>query len=239
MNDVKIVTKKLEADTLIRIVIDMSGSMNRCREQTIHGFNEYMDSYRNKTEAEIGKVLVTVLTFNSIGWGTAGADTTTMICENVPLAEVPRLSMDNFIPNGGTPLYDTLQPDIHKAREDQQICGKNTNVLYNIFTDGEDTTSQLHGKEDVAALLKYSSDWLWTVTYFGADQDAWSVSAGLGIAAGNTMNYSVDSIEEGAFTKAADATAFYMSNSTMMKSRGIAEGYTTSNLFDDSGVEQV
>jgi hypothetical protein len=76
----------------IAIILDRSGSMSSVRESTVAGFNEFIRSQR----ALPGDVTVKLVQF----------DDQYEVVFDKPLADVPELTQDLFVPRGMTALFD-------------------------------------------------------------------------------------------------------------------------------------
>ena len=190
-------------DTLVVLLLDQSGSMLPIKEQTISGVNEYISSI-----ATMGKnVKFTQVNFNS--------DEITTVYDNLPTGEVPNLTSDKYNPSAATPLYDAIGKTI--VRIDSTIKTyrdkhkKLPHVLFVIMTDGLENDSKEFIKSSISNLIKSRTERGWTFVYLGANQDAWSVGGGIGIA--NNMTYDIHKIKE-TFGKLASSTGAYVSNSS-------------------------
>lgn len=166
--------KKKEAATVLVVVADESGSMYTQTDQVINGFNEYIEELRKNEQ----NVLVTLVKFNT---------RTDVVFENTPIVDVPRLDRNSYVPSGGTALYDGVANAINAGEKNLDKDGK---AILVIFTDGGENSSVENSQEQVfKKITTKQNDGNWTIVFLGADQDAWAVSRGLGIAAGNTMSY--------------------------------------------------
>lgn len=66
------------------------------------------------------------------------------IFDDVPVAEIGTVDMEQYVPDGGTPLYDAMGTAL--ARLETQ-CGKDDMVLVTIITDGmENSSHEFSGK---------------------------------------------------------------------------------------------
>jgi len=63
-----------------------------------------------------------------------------------------------------------------------------------IITDGEENSSHTYTWDQVKKSVEHQNKvYNWQFTYIGANQDAWSVSANLGIAADASLTYAANS----------------------------------------------
>ena len=227
MKDFKIANSK-PTDTIVGVVIDMSGSMSGIAQQTRDGYNEYIDSL--KADSKLGKVFVTLTVFDS-DW--QGKPNINVVYNANALKNVPKLTENVYAPCGRTPLYDAVGATIRRTEEDLRSYKGNPNVLLVIITDGYENDSKEFTSEQIIKMVRGKESEGWTAVYLGANQDAWAAGQALGIQQGNTLNYAADNIRTGAFEKVAASTSVH---------RGIAcstdGSYTTSSFFADAGITE-
>lgn len=167
--------------TEIVIVLDRSGSMDIIRDDIIGGFNAFVEEQRKIP----GEAYVTLAQFDTGGYD--------VMFERKPLASVPRLTRETFVPRAGTPLLDAIGRTVtqqgarfDRARADE----KPEKVVLAIITDGLENSSVMFTKADVMALLKrQQEEWNWSVTYIGANQDAIQEGAAIGIARAQSLTF--------------------------------------------------
>lgn len=179
-------TKKQKI-TLVNFILDETGSMESCREETISGFNEYVSTLK-KAETSFQMSLTK---FNSAK--------TEIVFEAQDIQKVPELSRDTYVPADLTPLYDAV--GITVSRINSFIAQKKTskkaipNIICVIMTDGEENASKEYTREQVFDLVKEHEKEGWTFLFLGANQDAWASGSQIGLAQGNTLSYNtVDTI---------------------------------------------
>lgn len=230
MTDFK-VTKEIDADTLIRVVLDRSGSMGgKVRHDTIGGYNEYLAELKAKNP---GRTLFSLYQFDSSG-------TTNLECsvDSVDLNEVPELTLETYQPRGGTPLYDAVGQVIMQTEEEIKASTNKPNVLLVIITDGENTDFQGYQANDVKGMIKrVEESKTWTVAYLGANQDAWAVGQTMGLAQGNTMNYTTESMSK-TMKSMATASAAYATASFRSKLADPQGSYVTRSFYGDAGLDE-
>lgn len=186
--------KKSKANTglIVHVVLDRSGSMELVRDDTIGGFNAYVDQLRASTPDA-------TLSLTQFG----GSDTR-LVIDNAPIAEVAKLTHSTYVPRGGTPLYDAIGHVI--AALDEKVGDAKAIV---ILTDGYENMSKEHSKESIKKMLDDRQDNKgWLVIYLGADQDAFAEGSKFGSKFANTMTF--DKSKMGVtLGVAASATARY------------------------------
>lgn len=163
--------------TYVTFLLDETGSMMSHRDQTISAFNEYLGTLQGQE----GAIRCALTLFNS--------ESTRVVYNGVPVAQVAPLNADTYQPQATTPLYDAIMGAV-RATEEAVAERKKTEVFCVILTDGLENASREHTRDDVFATIRTKTAAGWTFVYLGADQDAWEIGQGLGIARGNTASFS-------------------------------------------------
>lgn len=165
---------KVGDKTLVVLLLDRTGSMLDVKQETIGGFNGYVDELVKKPESKD-------IRFTFVQFDTVSIDT---LHKAVPLEKVLRLSDGTYQPRAGTNLYDaigqTIQ-DVHKKAE-----GK---VLFVVLTDGQENSSSKFTYDSVRALIKEKEDKdKWTFSYIGVGPDAWKANERLSVGTQGASN---------------------------------------------------
>lgn len=148
-------------------LLDMSGSMLGMEDDTIGGYNGYLDNMKD-SDAKVTTVL-----FN---------DSHEMITNGKCIKNVKKLSRKQYIPGGLTALLDAIGDTIKYM--DEKGSDK---VLFIITTDGEENSSRRYAKEDIKRLINIHDNW--EFIYLGADIDSYSEASSIGIKSNRTSNY--------------------------------------------------
>jgi uncharacterized protein YegL len=208
--------------TLVNVVLDRSGSMQTTRDETISGYNAYLDTLRKDDKIEY---FITLIQFDS----PVGSKELTIKYVDKPLAEVPVLTKEEYIPRGLTPLYDAIGECV------RQVETKDRAVITVIITDGYENASQEFTKDAIKALISSKEkDEHWTFAFLGADVDSYAVGGGLGVGVGNTTNYA-KGMEREAYTVLARST---MMRSETARTVGVA-GASLRAMFNDSDRQEM
>lgn len=123
-----------ETYTHISVILDRTGSMEPIRDDTIGGFNTFLENQKQ----ESGEATMTLVQFDS-------EDPYEVIHHFKRLALVPRLTQKTYVPRGCTPLYDAIGRGIVdldtnlKRIDPAEQPGK---VIFVIVTDGEENASR-------------------------------------------------------------------------------------------------
>jgi hypothetical protein len=160
--------------THVSIVLDRSRSMAAIASDTIGGFNQFI-----KSQQELpGQCSLTLVQFDS-----QGIDT---IYNAVPVGSVKPLE---FLPRGGTPLYDAIGQTINatgKFLKDKPDRERPAKVVFVIITDGYENSSREFDQARVFEMIKHQREaYKWEFVFIGANQNAFEAGQGIGVAAAN------------------------------------------------------
>ena len=181
----------------ISFILDETGSMITCKDQTISGFNEYMNTLKREKKSK--NVRFTLVKFNS--------SKIDIVYDGVKISEVSELSDENYVPDNLTPLYDAIGMTITKL---EKSIGKDKALLV-IQTDGHENASREYTQKAIFDLVTKKRDGGWAFVFLGADQDAWDAGGRIGVDRGSTMSYN-SAETRGAFVTAAAAPMVYMAS---------------------------
>ena len=148
-------------------ILDRSGSMETCRDDTIGGFNSLVND-----QTPLGGTM-TLVQF----------DHEYLISyESTPINDVLPLSHETFQPRGSTALLDAIGKTLKKYTD-------KVAATVVILTDGQENASNEYTKAHVKDLIDQKTKDGWTFMYVGANQDAFAEAGSMGISAECTMNY--------------------------------------------------
>lgn len=176
--------------TDITIILDRSGSMASVAEDTIGGFNRFLDDQRKVP----GSANITLHQFDH-------EFETVMKGEDIQKAK--SLTGETFVPRGSTALLDAIGRGIGEtgSRLGSDPAQK---VVFVIITDGHENASQEYTPTKVHEMIEHQrTKYAWEFVFLGANQDAIKAATNLGVPAGNAMKYASNA----AGTKAAFASA--------------------------------
>lgn len=149
-------------------VMDRSGSMSGSEEDTIGGFNSFIQREKDKNL----NTHVTTVLFD---------DQYEVLYKRKPINEVSELTREEYWVRGCTALLDAIGKTINTL--DKEIDNK---VLFIIMTDGMENASREFSKEKIRNLI---SNHNWEFIYIGADIDSYSEASHIGIKRSHTANY--------------------------------------------------
>ncbi len=162
-------------------ILDDSGSMQSCRNQTISGYNEYL---QGQMESEV-PTFVSLYKFDGCSVNS--------LYSRVPVSTAPKLNLETYNPQGGTNLLDAIGSVILETNQKLSAIGNVANrdsVTLVILTDGEENSSREFTNENIKMMVEKAETKNWSFFFFGANIDAFSVGSSLGFWHSNTVFYS-------------------------------------------------
>lgn len=182
--------------TEIIFVIDKSGSMSNLVNDTIGGFNGFIENQKD----DVKTTLTTVLFDTS--WRT--------LYSGVDVYEVSPMTTKDYVPGGGTALLDAIGETINAVQDRHDELGEErpNNVLFVITTDGEENSSKKFTKAQIEKMIKHQTNGHgWTFMFLGANMDAVKEAASLGIKREYTVDYAWSPMGTNALYNTVNAAA--------------------------------
>lgn len=172
----------------ITVILDRSGSMESVRDDTIGGFNAFLAQQKELP----GECSLTMYQFESGYYNTPMID---MVIDHKPIAEVPPLTRNTFVPGGGTPLFDAIGQacDGTITRLGKRATKAITPIVV-IITDGQENTSRKFTRADIKAKISELTEAGWQFVYIGANQDAFAEGGSLGVNRQSTITWTNNDI---------------------------------------------
>ena len=149
-------------------LIDRSGSMHGSEEDTIGGFNSFIQKERKK---ELNTRVTTIL-FD---------DQYEVLYERKSIEDVSDLTEDEYYVRGCTALLDAIGKTITTLNH--KIENK---ALFVIMTDGMENASVEYSKSQISNMIKNHA---WEFIFIGADIDSYSEAGKIGIRKSRTAHY--------------------------------------------------
>ncbi len=184
-NNLKKKEMKKRTSTDIIIVLDRSGSMQSIKEQTISGFNEFLeDQKRHNPGAHI-----TLVQFDH---------EFEMVYEAMEIRRARELNTLTYVPRGMTALLDAIGKTIKLTRQRHKKLEKEKRpekTIFVIITDGYENSSTVFTRKDIFdKITKMGKKHDWEFVYLGANQDAIHEAAHYGIKAKKAMTFAADAV---------------------------------------------
>ena len=158
--------------TEIVAIIDESGSMGTLVQETITGFNSFI----NEQKKLPGEAHLTLCLFNY----------RCRIIENgLDVSRFEGINDSIYRPQGYTALYDAVGSAIDAVGSrlsKTEECDRPGKVIVVIVTDGHENFSKEYTKDSIKSMIdRQTNEYSWEFIYLGANQDAFAVGGGLGI----------------------------------------------------------
>jgi uncharacterized protein YegL len=164
--------------TEIIFVIDKSGSMSRLTNDTIEGFNGFVESQKDDT-----KTILTTVLFDT-SWK--------ILHDGIDVYEVNPMTTKDYMAYGGTAMLDAIGEIINRVQDRHDELGENKpdNVLFVITTDGEENSSRKFTKAQIEKMIKHQTNGHgWNFMFLGANMDAVNEAESIGIKRDWSVNY--------------------------------------------------
>ena len=146
----------------ISVVLDRTGSMESIRDDTIGGFNAFLEDQQDQT----GKATLTLVQFDT-------EDPYEVVHHFAPIGDVPKLTRKTYVPRAATPLLDALGRginDLEKSISDLPEEGRPSKVVMAVITDGHENSSQEFKKDQILKMVKDRTEQDdWQFVFLSAD----------------------------------------------------------------------
>lgn len=175
--------------THIVALLDKSGSMEVVKNDTIGGFNTFIEEQKRVP----GEATLTLVQFSS--------DCVTTYSD-VPLNHVAPLTVETYRPGGWTALNDALAKtitDVGVKLASKPENERPSKVVFLVMTDGAENKSVAyaghHGLKKLSSMVSHQKDkYSWEFVFIGANIDAFATGELYGFGAGQTIAYTSNSI---------------------------------------------
>ena len=176
-------------------VLDRSGSMESIRADAVGGFNAFLDAQR----AVPGEARLTLVLFDH---------EYALALDAVPLADVPPLTEETYVPRGTTALLDAVGRTLDAVHARRDGAGGDGAVLVCVLTDGLENASSDYTRSRVQALVQARQADGWAFQFLAANVDAFAEAGGIGIGAADAVPFVADAVGTAAAFGAVSERAF-------------------------------
>lgn len=169
--------------TELVFILDRSGSMQGLESDTIGGFNSMLEQQR-KGE---GDVLISTVLFD---------DKVEVLHDRRMLTNIENLTSEDYYVRGCTALLDAVGKSIKHISKVQKEMPKDmrpAKTMFVITTDGLENASRQFSYKEIKRMVeqKQEADH-WEFIFLGANMDAISAAADIGIRSDRASNYCCD-----------------------------------------------
>lgn len=168
--------------TELVFILDRSGSMSGLEDDTIGGFNSFIDKQKNVD----GKCLVSTVLFNS---------RSKIIYDRVSLDEISKMTRSDYVPGGSTALIDAMGDAIHHIKNVHKYIREEdvpNNTVFVIITDGQENDSHKYSSDEVKAMVNKQKEMGWEFIFLGANIDAVETAKQYGIDENRSVRFHND-----------------------------------------------
>lgn len=160
----------------IHFLLDRSGSMWDCLDDTIGGFNSFVKSQQEDTS---GHCFMSFYQFDH---------EYQIVYLNKPIREVEYLTSQTFEPRGQTALIDAIGQTISSVNA-RSVDNDNSTTIIVILTDGQENASKEFQHSKIKDMITEKEQHGWKFVFLGANQDAISTACNLGIRREGALTY--------------------------------------------------
>jgi hypothetical protein len=160
-------------------ILDRSGSMANMIDDTIGGFNAFIDAQKS-----LGGTMSLYLFDNEFD----------VVYEDMPIEKVQNLTKKTFVPRGSTALHDAVGKVITNVGKQIMTGPVDINVI--IMTDGHENASKKYTSDHIKDLIEIHTKLGWNFMYMGANQDSILEAGKMGINSDNTLDFDINTVQD-------------------------------------------
>lgn len=168
--------------TEIIFIIDKSGSMQPLTDDTIGGFNGFIENQRTID----GDAYLTTVLFST---------DRVKLHDHIDIREVPAMDKKQYVASGMTAMLDAIGETIKEVQDridNTPVEKRPENILCVITTDGQENSSHTYKKSAVQRMIEHQTKGHgWQFIFLGANMDAVEEASRIGIDMAAT--YTADS----------------------------------------------
>jgi Mg-chelatase subunit ChlD len=169
-----------EIETEIIVLVDRSGSMHSIVDDAVGGFNRFLADQKEIP----GKAFLTLVRFDS---------EYEVVCESTPIMKMKDITAETIKPRWSTALWDAIGQTLVDAIPRFTKKSKVPKVIVVILTDGHENASQRFGADSVKDLIVKCKKYGWKFLFLGANIDAFTTGASMGLSANQSVQYEASS----------------------------------------------
>lgn len=171
--------------TEIIFLVDKSGSMYKLKDDTIGGYNSFI----NDQKKDDGETFLTTVLFDTNFF---------TLHDHVNVHDAEPLTDNNYQPHGCTALLDAIGYTIDRVGERLASTPEDerpAHVIFVITTDGYENSSEHYSRERVKTMIQHQeTKYSWNFLFIGAGIDAYTEADSIGIGGACAMAVTTDSL---------------------------------------------
>ena len=170
------------------VILDRSGSMTPLREVAVQGYNETLEVIRNaQKQYDLEQQnLITLALFNTEVTNVFDCDT---------IQNVPNLLWDNYVPYGGTAMWDAIGISLTDLKTKLDSL-ENATAVVTIISDGEENSSYRYNCQQVASLIDELKNQGVMFVFMGTNQNVQQTAEALHIDEYKSFPYTVEGMKD-------------------------------------------
>ncbi len=204
--------------TIYHLIVDKSGSMHDCVENTINGFNEQVNNIKRRaSEFEQEEITMGLTLFN---------DHVEHQYFELSPKSVALLNHRSYQPDGSTALLDAVGDTVNFIEKNVLEGLLPTTVIVVILTDGYENASKSYNLVNIRNMIsRLEETGNWTFSFIGATLDAVEVAKNMAIKSENSFAFDKKNMKSAVWDKLDHSVHNYLEK----KKRG----WGLSNFFGD------
>ena len=185
-----------KSNTFYHIILDQSGSMSDCVNQTLKGLAEQRkEILAIANEFPEQEIRVGLTVFDHI---------VELKYSNLSVTELSRMNSFQYQPNGQTALLDAIGMSV--AATQRLMANEGDSAVIIILTDGYENASKEYSHKQIKELIKAKeATGKWSFTYLGATLDAVEIARSMNIKAENSFAFEKKNMDKDAFARSSMA----------------------------------
>ncbi len=185
-----------KSKTFYHIILDQSGSMSDCVNQTLKGLADQRKeilAIANEFPGQEIRVGLTVFDHNI-----------ELKYSNLSVTELSRMNSFHYQPNGQTALLDAIGMSV--AATQRLMINEGDSAVIIILTDGYENASKEYSHKQIKELIQAKEETgKWSFTYLGATLDAVEIAKSMNIKEENSFAFEKKNMENEAFGRSTMA----------------------------------
>lgn len=179
-----------QTKTIYHLILDRSGSMIDCLENTINGFNEQIHRIRRiKAEFPDDEMTVGLTIFNE--------EVIIKYLASDP-HDVSLLDSLSYKPGGSTALLDAIGFTVKRIESELERSNniQDTSVIVVVITDGHENASKVFSMAEIKLMIaRLEQTTKWTFAFVGATFDAVEVAKEMSIKSKNSYSFNKNEMD--------------------------------------------
>lgn len=185
-----------KSNTFYHIILDQSGSMSDCINQTLKGLaDQRKEILAIANEFPEQEIRVGLTVFDHV---------VELKYSNLTVTELSRMNSFQYQPNGQTALLDAIGMSV--AATERLMANEGDSAVIIILTDGYENASKEYSHKQIKELIKAKeATGKWSFTYLGATLDAVEIARSMNIKAENSFAFEKKNMDKDAFARSSMA----------------------------------